>query len=167
MRGLVKGTVFEMHLSEEFKNVPDVFCLPNVKVMSAFLGKPTEIDRLIVTPWKIYCVEQKSYSSYLKGNLMDEYWSGYTGRTSTVLYNPIMQNFEHIRSLKNAIYKVGKLYIPIENNVVIPDSCQSLSESPMVSNISNFVNKVHLDSVLPHTIPVVAFINLLNKVRVK
>lgn len=143
----MKGTVFEIEMSMRFENDPDIICLPNIKIWSRFLKRHTEIDRLIVTNWGIYCVEQKSYRDHLIGELGDENWIGITGRTTTKIYNPIMQNFEHIRSMQNEIYKIGHYYIPMENNVVVPDTCKIKSSSPLVYNMSNFINSVYSDSV--------------------
>lgn len=144
-RGLMKGTMFEIELSLHFKDEEDVVCLPNVEFYSRYLGRPTEVDRILITPNATYFVEQKAYNSVLRGNFEDEYWIGMTGRTLRKLYNPIMQNFEHIRSARNQLYRRMKKKIPIENYVVVPDSCKVEHETPFVLNISNFLDKVWMD----------------------
>lgn len=164
----MKGTVFEIELSMHFEGYRDILCIPNVRVYSRFLQRATEIDRLLVTTWGLYSVEQKSYSSRIVGELSDEYWLGITGRTSTQIYNPIMQNFEHIRSLRNEIYRLAHYDIPIMNYVVVPDTCIVQTESPMVMNIQQFVNMVHRDAVSKSKLPfsIKEFLHLLEKVKV-
>src|SRR5690554_4374070 len=104
---LIKGTVFELNVSRKLSELSRCMFLSNFKVYSHYLGKYTEIDRLLFTPWDIYCIEAKSFNTSLEGKFNDNSWIGRSGRRSTTIYNPVFQNFEHIRSLNSALRGVG------------------------------------------------------------
>lgn len=167
VRGLFKGTMFEVEFSMNFKDADNVTCLSNVRVFSHFLKRATEIDRILVTPWKIYFVELKSFNSYIKGNLSDKEWIGITGKTVTKIYNPVMQNYEHLRSFSNRSFQETGKFVKAENFVVVPDSCVVQTNSAHVLNLSNFINKVWTDSTLGTFSDPKEFLKIVERVRVK
>jgi hypothetical protein len=134
----MKGTAFEIELSIVMSSIEGVKIIPNLTVYSKRLGRDTEIDRLLIYPWGIFSVEAKSFNTALHGSLVDHSWVGVTGRKTTTIYNPIMQNYEHIRSLNNMFYKLTRQYLPLENIVVIPDGCRANTDSDKVYNLSSF-----------------------------
>jgi hypothetical protein len=141
LKGLLKGTSFEMELGKYIKG--DSFRLfSNVSIYSYKLRKYTEIDNLVITPWRLYSVESKSFSSYLKGEIGDYQWLGITGRTTTPVYNPVMQNFEHIRSLNSSYFRKYNEFLDVENYVVIPDTCKGISNYSKLKNISDFLDEL-------------------------
>lgn len=165
---VVRGTVFEIEVSMTLAQIPNSTVISNLWVPSKSLGKPTEIDRLLVTPWGIYSVEAKSFMHGLVGEVNDTTWAGYTGRTKTPIYNPVMQNFEHIRTLKCQLHRLGKIFIPVHNAVVVPNTCEIQTNCNLVFNLNTFITKVLTESV---TEPKINFsteelINLVRKVEV-
>jgi hypothetical protein len=112
------------------------------------LQRDTEIDRLVIAPWGIYSLEAKSFKTALMGSLEDDYWVGITGRKLTRIYNPIMQNFEHIRCLKRKMRSLFGSYPSIINYVVVPDSCDIKTDAEgFVLNISELLDRIVADSM--------------------
>jgi len=140
LRGVVKGTAFEIEVSITLSNLQGFVEVRNLQVYSHFLKKPTEIDRLILSPWGLFSIEAKSFTNYLRGEYEDKNWVGTTGQTNTVIFNPVVQNYEHIRSLKNALCPIIGEYVRIENLVVAPDSCNIISNFEGAMNLSNMTN---------------------------
>lgn len=166
LKGLLKGTHFEVHIQQSLEHYPMVKCIPNVEVYSHKLGKNTQIDQIILAPWAIYFVEQKSFSSYLTGELSDHDWVGTTGRKSTVIYNPVMQNQEHIRSFNRALFTTYKQFIRPLSYVIVPDTCVVQSKCDNVVNLSNFLDILAMDSQLrTHNIDVQALERVIERVR--
>lgn len=142
----IKGAAFEVEISNKLAHLKGCTCLSNVRVYSAFLGKMTEIDRLLITPWGLYCIEAKSFNTEISGRFEDTDWSGWSGKYETWIYNPVFQNFEHIRSLNNNLRKMRKKVVKLDNVVIVPDSCKISSDTNLVMNLSAFMDKLLLDS---------------------
>ena len=140
MRGLVKGAVFESEVSYTLEQFERAIVISNLVLYSHYLESPTEIDKLIISPHGIFVVEVKSFSTSLHGRFSDEFWTGITGKTSTKIYSPVRQNFEHIRTLNNALHRIGGKFYPLENIVIVPDSSKINSDCNQVMNLSNFVS---------------------------
>lgn len=122
--------------------------LSNVVLYSPYLKKETEIDKLVLSPWGLYCIEAKSFNTSIWGSINDDFWVGVTGRKSTKIYNPVMQNFEHIRCLKKRLKTITGNYINISNIVVVPDSCKiSTDVRHMVMNVAELVDLLLSDSL--------------------
>lgn len=146
MLGKVKGASFETEITVKLSVVKDSVCIPHVKVYSHFLGTETEVDNILLTPWKFYCVEAKSFTTSLEGNLGDYEWIGNSWGKRTVIYNPVSQNFEHIRSLNSYLKRVLGKFFRFENIIVVPDSCLIKSNYPNVMTISDFMSRIVMDS---------------------
>lgn len=122
--------------------------LSNIGLHSPYLKRETEIDKLVLSPWGLYCIEAKSFNTSIWGSINDDFWVGVTGRKSTKIYNPVMQNFEHIRCLKKKLKKVTGNYIDIVNLVVVPDSCRIHTDvRDMVLNSSELIDYIVADSL--------------------
>jgi hypothetical protein len=162
---VLKGTVFELEISAALAGIDGATVLSNLKVYSNFLGRFTEIDRLLIAPWGVYCIEAKSFNSALEGKIDDSQWTGKTGGSSTRVYNPVFQNFEHIRSLNSILRKIGKKPLHMYNAVVVPDSCRIISDSDMVMTRSRFLDRVISDSCSTGTLNVKEVFSNLSKIR--
>jgi len=165
----LKGEAFELLLESKIASIKNVRCVTNIKIYSPHLGKLTEIDLLVVTPWRVYCLEAKSYTTSLSGNIEEDRWTGYTRDRSTALFNPIIQNFEHIRSLKYNLLKVGLYLNDIPSAVVVPDTCD-ISRAAMrftiVKDISGFIGDLITDSLtLPSNLDTELILDRVYKVK--
>lgn len=148
MSFLKKGTAFEVQISTTLENLLGRGCytLPNMWIYSDTLGRKTEIDRLLLTPWGAYCIEAKSFNSRLQGDLGDKQWMGWSGKYEKAIFNPIVQNLEHVRSLRNNIRRTGGLLFPVKNVIVVPDGCQVESNVDyMIYSFSQLLSMVIAD----------------------
>lgn len=69
-------------------------------------AKTTEIDVIMLHETGIYVFESKNYSGWIFGNAGDKYWTqtlrnGRYGYEKNKFYNPVFQNDNHIKWLKN------------------------------------------------------------------
>lgn len=148
MSDALKGTAFEIEVTVKLMAIEGVNVLSNLWVYSETLDKPTEIDRLIIAPWGLYCVEVKSFNSALIGTFNERMWVGRSWKRSTKIYSPVFQNFEHIRSLNNNLRKRKQKPLKMQNIVVVPDSCKIMHDTNMVMGLSQFCDKLLSDSII-------------------
>jgi hypothetical protein len=167
MKGILKGNVFELEFSMLMSSIPGVKVFSNFKVHSKYLERSTDIDRLIVCPWGVYSIELKSFNHHFSGEWGDTNWVGFTGRKRTEIFNPVIQNYEHIRSLNWQVYRIGKKFIPIDNYILVPNSCEINSSVNLVMNIKDFIPRLMEDSVRrPSNKTFVSeFLSILGKVK--
>ena len=90
-------------------------------------GSTTQIDDILIFRSGIYVIECKDYSGWIFGNGNNENWTqtlpyGYDGDyTKNSFYNPIKQNQNHIRCIRQKLRSTSM--IPIHNIVVFGNNC--------------------------------------------
>lgn len=143
----IKGSNFESQIERELYYMLDGYgkVYQSVHLYSHTLKRVTEIDLLVVTPKKIYCLEAKSFRSSLEGAMHMEMWNGKSNRYLTKIYNPYFQNVAHIRALKKAFYNEGILLPTIENFIVVPNSCRKRTDYRHTYKISELMTIVARD----------------------
>lgn len=90
-------------------------------------GTTTQIDEILIFRSGIYVIECKDYSGWIFGNGSHENWTQtlpygwYGDSTKTSFYNPIKQNQNHIKCIRQKLHDYNAL--PIHNIVVFRDNC--------------------------------------------
>lgn len=73
----------------------------------------TEIDVLGVHNGIVYCYEVKNYGGYIYGSEEDKYWTQVLNyRIKNRFYNPIRQNYAHVKALES--------FLSIESQDIVP-----------------------------------------------
>lgn len=76
----------------------------NLVIKSGYNNPYTEIDRLIVSQYGIFCIEEKAWKGYIFGNTRGSSWVQRKFNEAPVkLYNPLHQNYGHIKSLERLL----------------------------------------------------------------
>lgn len=60
----------------------------------------TQIDHVVVSNYGIFCVETKSYRGWIFGDANQRYWTRVFFQYKTRFYNPLWQNYAHIKALE-------------------------------------------------------------------
>lgn len=81
----------------------------------------TQIDHLVVSNFGIFCIETKSYKGWIFGNANQEFWTQVIYRFKDRFYNPLRQNFAHIKAVENLLGP-QRLKSPIVSLVAFPDA---------------------------------------------
>ena len=144
-------------------------------------GKYAQIDVVVLTNRGLIVFEVKNYSGWIFGNEQQKYWTQVLayGKYKYKLYNPIMQNAEHIRALRQNLpqnpsipiysivvfYGSAKLkniscsshdtYLIYSNSIC--DVLQSIKKKPLIKDfnkeeVCNVLNKVSKNSKNPFII---------------
>ena len=87
-------------------------------------GETTEIDVLMIYKSGIYVFESKNYGGWIFGNASNKMWTqtlpnGRRRARKEHFYNPIWQNEQHIKCLKNVIAR----QVPVHSIIVFSDRC--------------------------------------------
>ena len=60
----------------------------------------SQIDHILIGKKGIFVIETKDYSGLIYGEEYSKYWTQVINRTSNKFYNPIRQNYGHVKSLE-------------------------------------------------------------------
>lgn len=87
-------------------------------------GNTTEIDVLMIHPLGIFVFESKDYSGWIYGNEKDYQWTqtlvSYGKTYKNHFYNPIKQNENHIKALKEFLGDINTYSLVVfTNNCVL------------------------------------------------
>ncbi len=63
----------------------------------------TQIDHLVISTFGIFCIETKSYGGWIFGRANDKYWTQTFYNNKTRFYNPLRQNYAHIKAIEALI----------------------------------------------------------------
>lgn len=102
---------------KQFNNaLTDKIVFRNLVLYSGHNTKYTEIDMVIVSPYGIFCVEFKNHAGVIIGDKKRKYWMQYKYKSSSRFYNPLHQNYKHIKALEITLH--NNLKAPVHSAVV-------------------------------------------------
>jgi hypothetical protein len=70
--------------------------LPNTRSRSGY----SQIDHVVISPFGLFVIETKNYNGEIKGGRSDKNW---TVSNRFKMYNPLLQNYGHIKALEAAL----------------------------------------------------------------
>src|SRR5262249_41596262 len=79
----------------------------------------TQIDHVVVSDFGIFCIETKSYRGWIFGNAQQEYWTQVIYRYRKKFYNPLRQNYAHIKAVE-ALLGSRFAHVPVRGFVAFP-----------------------------------------------
>jgi hypothetical protein len=82
-------------LPKDCKYLSDIM-IRNSKSRSGF----SQIDHVVISPFGLFVIETKNYNGEIKGLRDDTYW---TVSNRFKMYNPLKQNYGHIKALESTI----------------------------------------------------------------
>ena len=98
-----KGTAGEKHVARILSKLPN----ERYKVINNLLinpnGHSSQIDHIVVSEYGVFVIETKFYQGWIYGSDRSEYWTQNIYGHKYHLYNPIFQNYGHIRALQNIL----------------------------------------------------------------
>lgn len=72
--------------------------------------KASQIDHVVVSPFGIFVIETKNYKGWIYGDPKSKYWTQVIFKSKQKLYNPLWQNYGHIKALQE--------YLGVENEEI-------------------------------------------------
>lgn len=102
-------------------------------------NKTTQIDHIVISEFGIFVIETKQINYYIKGNEYDKYWTQYIGKNKNFFYNPIYQNYGHIKFLEEKLNIDYSKFISI---ICISSKAKYSINSDKVVHIYELVDKI-------------------------
>ena len=113
----IRGYMGEFWVKQALKKLPkDKYIVLN-DIMIKQNNNTHQIDHLIISPFGIFVIEMKNYYGLIIGNEYKDKWIQYLGKKKSYFYNPIHQNYGHVKALEELLN--------LDNNVIIPIVCFS------------------------------------------
>ncbi|MFS0862052.1 NERD domain-containing protein [Fredinandcohnia sp. 179-A 10B2 NHS] len=72
--------------------------------------RASQIDHVVVSPFGIFVIETKNYKGWIYGDPKSKYWTQVIFNRKEKLYNPLWQNYGHIKALEE--------YLGVENEEI-------------------------------------------------
>lgn len=94
-----KGKKGEATVSSLLKKLPDAYRVINDVVVKSNKGV-TQIDHVVVSEFGIFVIETKNYKGVIIGSPDADKWKQKLGNTTNNFYNPLRQNYGHIKALQ-------------------------------------------------------------------
>lgn len=114
-------------------------------------GKTTQIDNILFTTKKVYVIESKNYSGWIYGSETGKSWTqtfNFYGKiTRTSFYNPLTQNYGHIKYLS----KFLDLPLTYFVNVVVFSDQAELKNIKTEKTYNHVINQKNLEPLIKET----------------
>ena len=138
-----KGKIGEKAVSKALSDLlPEHYIVLN-DIMLASVGSTnaTQIDHIVVSKYGIFCIETKAHKGWIFGGAEQKYWTQVIYRYKNKFFNPLRQNFAHIKAIEGLLE--SHLRAPIIPLIVFTraDKLQ-ISGIDSVVNISAVVSKI-------------------------
>lgn len=119
----------------------------NYKVINDIIlqagNKTTQIDHIVVSNYGIFVIETKNYKGWIFGNENSRYWTQVIYKRKEKLYNPIKQNYGHIKALKKILSDFDnlKFYSIIVFTTKADLKVETITDVVYTVNILKSINK--------------------------
>ncbi len=108
-----RGFMGEFWLKKELNKLPkkEYLVLDNIMIMNKDVTY--QIDHIVISRYGIFVIEMKNYFGYIYGNEYKKYWYQYFKGYKRMFYNPIYQNYGHVKALANTLNLNEDIFIPV------------------------------------------------------
>nr|WP_142296506.1 nuclease-related domain-containing protein [Lottiidibacillus patelloidae] len=111
MKPSLKGYLGEWYVNYKLKRLGDMYTVFHDLYVPTINGKTTQVDHIVTSPFGIYVIETKNYSGWIYGKEYQKYWTQVLYKRKERLYNPIRQNYGHVRAVTKFLQlNEGKLH---------------------------------------------------------
>lgn len=106
----LKGTVGELYVNHRLsflQSTQSARVLYDVIIPNR--RRTAQIDHIVISHSGVFVIETKTYSNNIYGRAKDDYWRQIWAGRKYLFYNPINQNYGHIRALSR-LFKSHNIY---------------------------------------------------------
>ena len=137
------GRVGESFTSKRLRQLGNNYkVIDNIMLPSSGSTHTTQIDHVVISNYGIFCVETKAHEGLVFGSRNNKYWTYIYYRHKSKMYNPLHQNYAHIKALEHVIG--WRLKAPITSFVAFPYAKSiKVSGTDSVGRIEDLLNIVN------------------------
>ncbi|WP_288221229.1 nuclease-related domain-containing protein [uncultured Clostridium sp.] len=162
-RRIYKGSIGEKKVNNILENIADSKLLKDI-ILKTEEGT-TQIDHILIHRKGIFVIETKNFKGWIFGKEKDKYWVQSIYNKKSKFYNPIRQNYGHIKAIKS--------YLPenrrniLKSIIVFSNNCEFKNlqvTTPVIKMryLSNYIKYIEGDVRLTNA-DIDYFYMLLNK----
>ncbi len=100
----------------------------------------SHIDHIVISTHGVFVIHAQKYHGEIAGKDTDQYWTWSQGKEKHRFFNPIRQNYSHIKALETALEAAGK--VPLISVVVFPRDCSFKSKPLGVLHYDELLAKI-------------------------
>jgi len=165
------GRIGERFVSKKLHTLDPIHykVLDDVMLPSSGNSVATQIDHIVVSNYGIFCIETKAYKGWIFGNVYQDQWTQVIYRYKKRFYNPLRQNFAHMKAIENLLG--SRLKKPIVSLVAFFDAdklkisgTDSVGHArDIVRKITSYTERVFSDTERNEIYNLLATTNIVNK----
>ena len=108
-----RGYMGEFWVKLELKKLPksEYIILNNIVIKTK--ENTHQIDHIVLSKFGIFVIEMKNYYGLITGSEYSNNWMQYLGKNKYYFYNPIRQNYGHIKALEEVLCLDANIFISI------------------------------------------------------
>ena len=108
-----RGYMGEFWVKLELKKLPksEYIILNNIVIKTK--ENTHQIDHIVLSKFGIFVIEMKNYYGLITGSEYSNNWIQYLGKNKYYFYNPIRQNYGHIKALEEVLGLDANIFISI------------------------------------------------------
>lgn len=137
---MAKGEIGEREVNKKLESLSGYTVLKDI-LLKTDKGT-TQIDHILVGPKGIFVIETKNFGGSIYGEQWEQYWTQIFYTKKNKFYNPIRQNYAHIKAVQQHMKKFDRDMI--HSLIVFGDSCN--------------IKKIKVDTPVIHTKSIKKFI---------
>lgn len=128
-----------------------------------------QIDHILVGPKGIFVIETKNYNGYIYGNEWDYEWTQALFGRRNKFYNPIRQNYGHVKAVESIIPKNYRH--SIYSVILFGDECKLKkvkTKTPVlyIRQVRKYINNFEVNNLIEED-EINHIVNKLNKANIK
>lgn len=166
-----RGYMGEYHLKHELNKLPknEYIVLNDILIKSN--NTTYQLDHIVISKYGVFVIEMKNYFGYIYGNSYKEKWIQKVGKNKRYFYNPIFQNYGHIKALKENLQLDESKFISIicfsnQAKIGIKSNC-IITNLSKINKLIKEHNKILLEDNIEHIAKKIYKLNIEDKTERK
>ncbi len=140
----IKGIIGESFVARRLSSLdPAHYRVLNDLLLPSSGNTPTtQIDHVVVSNYGIFCIETKDYEGWIFGDAHQQYWTQVIYKFKQRFYNPIHQNYAHMKAIESLIAPTFPT-VPILPYIVFPSADKlKVSGADYVGAAGDLIRKI-------------------------
>lgn len=166
----IKGKIGERSVVNKLGKLDkDRYIVLNDITIPKATGGTSQIDHIVISVYGIFVIETKNYRGWITGDEHDEYWRQTIYKRKEKLYNPLRQNYGHIKALEAVLREYGGLkFIPIVSfsyraDLKVRVTSEVIYSGQLLKTINKYVDVVLSNEDVKRIAEKITSANLINR----
>lgn len=108
---IIKGKAGETDVAILLKGLPEGQYRAFHDILLETERGKTQIDHILVSRFGVFVIETKTYKGWIFGSEGDKYWTQQIYRSKRRFYNPLRQNFAHVKAVEALLSSIPDIHI--------------------------------------------------------